>query len=97
MRLVEHIGGIKARRAPRARIDQFVEDEEQAERIDRSGVEVVVAIFGIVEVEAGQPAGADEPGDDLLDVDVGRMVSEVDQAMGLGPQRLRRHEAGSPV
>ena len=25
------------------------------------------------------------------------MMAEVDQAMGLRPQRLRRHEAGSPV
>ena len=56
VRLVEHVGGIKARRAARARVDQFVEDEEQAERVDRSGVEIVVAIFRIVEVKAGRAA-----------------------------------------
>ena len=45
VRLIEHVGWIKARRPSDAGVDQFVENEEQAERVDRAGVEVIVAIF----------------------------------------------------
>ena len=38
-----------------------------------------------------------QPGDDLLDVDVGRVVAEIDQAERLGPEFLRRGEARAPV
>ena len=61
-------------------IDQFVEDEEQPIGIDRAGVEIVVAIFRIVEVEAAELPELDQPRDDHLDVDVRRVVAEVDQA-----------------
>jgi hypothetical protein len=43
-------------------IDQLVEDEEQAVGVDRAGVEVVVAIFRIVEVEAAELPELDQPG-----------------------------------
>ena len=85
MRLVEHVGRVEARRAARGGVDQFVEDQEQAERLDRAGVEIVVAVFGIVEMEAGELAEADEPRDDLLDIDVRRVVAEIDQALAFGP------------
>ena len=79
MRLIEHVGGIEARRAARARVDEFVEHAEETERVDRASVQIVVAVFEIVEVESGEFSRADEPRDDLLDVDVGRMVAEVDE------------------
>ena len=45
VRLVDHVGGSKALRLALRGIDQFVEDEEQPERVDRTGIEIVVAIF----------------------------------------------------
>ncbi len=48
-------------------------------------------------MEAGELAGADQPRDDLLDVDVRRMVAEVDQAEGLRAERLGGHQARPPV
>ena len=45
VRLIEHVGWIKAPRPSDTGIDQLVEHEEQAERVDRAGVEVIVAIF----------------------------------------------------
>ena len=78
-------------------IDQFVEDQEQPVGIDRAGVEVVVAIFGIVEMEAAELAELDQPRDDHLDIDVRRVVAEVDQAIGLRPQFLGDDVVGAPV
>ena len=77
---------MKLRRLAHLGIDQFVEHQEQAERIDRARIEIVVAIFGIVEVEARQFPRADQPRHDLLDIGVGRMVAEIDEALGLGAQ-----------
>ena len=42
-------------------------------------------------------ARSDQPRDDLLDIDVRRVVPEIDKALGLRSQRLRRHQARSPV
>ena len=90
MALVEHVGRIEAVGAAQFGIDQFVEDEEQPVGIDRAGIEIVVAIFGIVEVEAAELPELDQPRDDHLDVDVGRMVAEVDEAKGLGAELAGR-------
>ena len=46
-------------------IHQLVEDQEQAVGVDRAGVEVVVAVLRIVEVEAAELAELDQAGDDL--------------------------------
>src|SRR3984885_8060711 len=45
MRLIEHVGRIEPRRAADAGVNELVENEEQAEGVDRAGVEIVVAIF----------------------------------------------------
>ncbi len=69
-------------------LDQFVEDEEEAEGIDRPGVEIVVAVFRIVEMEAAELPGIDQPRDDLLDVDVRRVVPESTRQKALGPSSI---------
>ena len=74
-------------------VHQFVEDQEQLVRVDRAGVEVVVAVLAVVEVEAAQLSEAGQAGDDLLDVHVRRMVAEVDQAAGLFAQFLRERSS----
>ncbi len=78
--LVDHVGRMETLRATMLRVDQFVEDEEQAIGVDRAGIEIVVAIFRIVEVEAAELAELDQAGDDHLDIDVRGMVAEVDEA-----------------
>ena len=97
VRLIEHIGGRKTLRAARLGVDQFVEDQEQPERLDRAGVEIVVAIFGIVEMEAAEFPEAHEARDDLLDIDVGRVMAEIDEALRLRAEFLRGGEARSPI
>ena len=37
-------------------------------------------------MEPGELSDADEARDDLLDIGVGRMMAEIDQAFGLGAQ-----------
>ena len=54
MRLVDHVGGREAEPAVGLRVDQLVEDQEQPERVDRAGIQIVVAVLGVVEVEAGE-------------------------------------------
>ena len=48
-------------------------------------------------MEARELARGDQARDDQLDVDVGRVVAEVDQALRLRAQGLRGQEAGAPV
>ena len=66
-------------------------------RVDRAGVEVVVAVLRVVEVEAAEFPEPREAGDDLLDVHVRRMVAEVDQALRLGAQGLGAEDRCPPV
>ena len=89
VRPVEHMGRVEVGRPALRRVDEFVERPEQAERIDRARVEVVVAVFRIVEMKARQASDADETRDDLLDVDGRRMMAKVDEA-------TRLWDAGSP-
>ena len=96
VRLIEHVRGLQRHLAPGG-VGQLVEHQEQPVRIDRARIQVIVAVFRVVEVEAAEPPGMDQARDDHLDVDVRCMVTEVDQAEGLGPERLRRHERGAPV
>ena len=67
MRLVEHVGRIEAVDLTRLRVDQLIEDQEDPERIDGAGVEVVVAVLRVIEVEPAELAELDQPRDDLLD------------------------------
>ena len=97
MRLVEHVRRRDVFRAPPFRVDKLVEDEEEPERIDRTGVEIVVAVFRIVEVEAAELFRMDEARDDHLDVHVRRMVAEVDEAEGPRSKRLRGKERRAPI
>ena len=86
MRLIQHVSGLEPRRLAMCGIDQLVQDQEELERVDRAGVEIVVAVFAVVEVEAAELAELDEPGDDHLDVDVGSVMPEIHQASGLRSQ-----------
>ncbi len=97
MRLVQHMRRLEARRAAQLGIHQLIEDQEQAERIDRAGVEIVVAIFRIVEMEAAQPAELDEARHDHLDIDIGRMMAEIDQAPGVLAEAGGGQVIGPPI
>ena len=83
--------GLKFGALRQLRLDQLVEHQEQPERIDRAGVEVVVAVLGIVEVEAAEAPRVHQARHDHFDVDVGRVVAEVDQA-----ERLRARAPAPP-
>ena len=85
VRLVEHVGGIERPAPALGRVDQLVEDPEKPERIDRAGIQIVVAVFRIVEMESAELADTDQPRHDLLDIDVRRVMAEIDQANAFGP------------
>ena len=56
VRLIEHVGGVEARRAAHGGVDELIEHAEQPKRVDGAGVEIIVAVFRIVEMEAGELA-----------------------------------------
>jgi len=89
VRLIDHVGRIESGPRIQGGFHQFVEDQEQLVRIDRARVQIIVPVLAVIEVKATQLAEAMQPGDDLLDVGVGRMVTQVDQALGLRPELLR--------
>ena len=75
--------GLEVRRLGELGLDQFVEHQEQAERLDRAGVEIVVAVLRIVEMETAEALRMHQARDDHLDVHVRRVVTEVDEAESL--------------
>ena len=97
VRLVDHVGRIEVRRVRKLRVHQLVEDEEELVGIDGAGIEVVVAVFRIVEVEAAEFLELDQPRDDHLDVGVRRVVAEVDQAIRPAAERVGDQVVGAPV
>ena len=78
-------------------VNQFVKHQKQAKRFDRSGVKIVVAVFRLVEVKAAEFSKAHEAGDNLFDIDVRRLMAEVDKALRLRSKLLRCRKAGSPI
>lgn len=97
VRLVDHMGGMEALHATMFGIYQLVEDEEQAVRLDGAGIQIVIAIFRIVEVETTELAELDEPGDDHLDIGVRRMVTEINEAERLFTERISDEVVGAPI
>jgi len=73
------MGGVEAWRLACLCVDQFVEDQEQAIGIDAACIQVVITVFAVVEMEAAELAELDQPGNDHLDVDVRRVVAEIDK------------------
>ena len=51
VRLIEHVCRPEVGRIRELGLDQFVEDQEQPEGLDRAGVEIVVAVLRIVEMK----------------------------------------------
>jgi hypothetical protein len=97
VRLVDHIGRLEIGALLFLGFHQFVENKEQLVRVDGAGVEVVVAIFAVVEMEAAEFSEAGQARDDLLDIDVGRVVPQIDETERLGAQLLGSQNVGAPV
>ena len=72
--------------------EELEHDEEELVRLDGSDGEVVVAVLRVVEVEAAEPTDHGEAAHDLLDVGAGKVVSEVDEALGVVARGLREQE-----
>jgi hypothetical protein len=65
--LIDHEGNIEIRIFGKAGVN-LMEDAKDLVGIDGAEGEVVVGIAAIVEVEAAEEAGVEQPGDDLLDI-----------------------------
>ena len=97
MRLVDHVRRLKSRARVELGFDQLIEDQEELVRIDSPGVEIVVAVFAVIEMKAPELAEAVQARHDLLDIDIGGVVAEIDQALSFGAELLRRQDRGAPV
>ena len=71
--------GRKSRHTRPFGIDELVENQEQLKRLDRSRIEVVVSVLAVVEVKPAELAELNQPRDDQLDVDVRRVMAEIDE------------------
>ena len=94
VRRVDHVAHRRHRAA--AVLDELAHDQEELVRVDRSDGEVVVAVLGVVEVEAAEATDHGQAADDLLDVGVGQVVPEVDEAAARGRPRAARGAATTP-
>src|SRR5208282_2275731 len=95
--LIEHVGRREARSATQLGVHELIENQENLERVDRAGVQIVVAIFGIVEVKAAKALKLDQARNDLLDVRGRRMMTQVHQALHVCAELRRANETGAPV
>src|SRR5262245_35437323 len=93
VRLINQIGWGEARCFASLGGNKLVEYEKEPERIDGTGVEIIVAIFGIIEVEAREPFCANEAGNDLLNICRGSVMPKIHEALGLGSELVGRHQA----
>src|SRR5262245_19661899 len=97
VRLIQHVGRVEPRQVRELRVHELVENQEQLKRLDRAGIQIVIPILTVIEMKAAELAELDEPCDDELDVDVRRVVAEVDQRLGLRSQLAHAVITGSPV
>src|SRR5258708_4328482 len=101
VRLIDHVAGgargLGAQPGAEAGGDQLVEDEEQLVGVDGARDQVVVPVLAVIEVEAAQPPLVEEDGDDLLDVDAVRVVTEVDDNFGVLTGLLAEQQGHPPV
>ena len=98
VRLVDHVGGVEARRAALSSASTSSLKTRNSrygsiEPASRSSS----PYLRVVEVEAAELAELDQPRDDHLDVDVRRVVAEVDEAEGLRAELAARQVVGAPV
>ena len=89
MRLIEHVGRRESGRLALRRVNEFIEDSKQPKRINRPCVEIVVSVFGIIEMKTGELADANKTGDDLFDIHVWRVMAKVHKTNCLRSKRLR--------
>ena len=78
--LVDHVRRVEgaARRGGlEGGVYQLAEHQEQLVRLDRARRQVVIAVLGVVEVEAAELAGRHESRDNQLDVRIGQVVAQV--------------------
>ena len=80
VRLVDHVGGIERCAPFLLGDDELVEYQEQLVRIDGARIQIIVAIFRVVEVKSAELAEGLQPRDDLLDIHVRRVMPEIHQA-----------------
>src|SRR5580658_2687009 len=95
--LIQHVDWREAGSAAQLSIHQLVEYQENLERIDGAGIQIVVAIFGIVEMKAAKALKLNQARNDLLDVGRGRVMTEVYQALHIRAELSSADEAGAPV
>src|SRR5438093_1614298 len=97
MRLIEHVSRIEIRRASHFRVHQLHEYQKQLEWLDGAGVQVVVAILAVVEMESAKFAELNQTSDDHLDVDVRRVMPEINETECSWPEFARAVIARPPV
>ena len=97
MRLVEHMRRIETLGLTHFRVRQFVEYQKQAVRIDGSRIQIIVAIFAVVEMKPTKFAELDQPRHDHLDIHRWRMMPKIDQTIRLIAQFFGDHVIRTPV
>src|SRR6185369_3193258 len=80
VRLVQHVCRIEIRNAVELRINELVKNEKELKRFDRSRIEIVVPILAVVEMKTRELTKLNQPRDDHLDIDIRRVVTEVNEA-----------------
>src|SRR6185369_2279439 len=76
----KHVCWIEIRSAVQLGIHQLVKNEKELKGFDRSRIKIVVTILAVVEMKTRQLTKLNQPRDDHLDIDIGCVVTEVNQA-----------------
>ena len=78
-------------------INQFVENKEQPVWIDRTGVQIIITVFAVIEMKTAQFFKLDKPSDNHFDIHVRCMMAKINQAPGFRSQFLCDQVIGAPV
>ncbi len=87
MRLINHVSWMKVLHTAIIRINQFVENKEQAIRINRPRIKIIIAIFAVVEVKAAKLSKLHQPGNDHFDIGIWGVMAKINQTLRFWTKR----------
>src|SRR3954447_1981012 len=78
-------------------VDQFIKNKEQLERLNGAGIQVVVAVLAVVEMESAEFLELDQPRDDHFYINVRRVMPQIHKTRCLWTKLTSAVIADSPI
>src|SRR5690606_13113545 len=78
-------------------LNQFTEYQKKLIRLDGAGGKIIVTVHGSVEVKTSQTPEHHQPADNLFNICIRQMMSQINQYLGTVSYTLTKAVGSSPV